>query len=127
MRPRIVAAERSDSTMPPLSRTSSKALSAAWLSRACASEQGMLPRIVAPARRVGDERRQEPHQGAPFLHGAAKMVHRFLARALRIEQRGAGVEQDMAGDGAAPRVQSQHGAARPGLSAKVSGSMRGRA
>ena len=46
---------------------------------------GVVARLVAPARRIGDERRQKPHQRAPFLHGAAEIVHGVLARTLRIE------------------------------------------
>src|SRR5262249_2405878 len=70
---------------------------------------GMTARIVAPTRRIGDERRQKPHQRPPFLHGAAEMVRPILARPLRTEPRGAGVEQDRAADGAHGRSDRRAG------------------
>jgi hypothetical protein len=69
MRPRMVAAERSDSTMP-LSRTSSKALSAAALSRACASERAC-------------SRASWRQRGASAMNGAKSRIkarHSFMAR-----------------------------------------------
>jgi hypothetical protein len=47
---------------------------------------------------VGDERLQESHQRAPFLHLAAKIVHGLLARPLRIGDRGAGLAKNIACD-----------------------------
>ena len=65
---------------------------------------GMVARLGAPAFGVDDERRQKPHQRPPFLHGAAEIVHRVLARTLRVGDRRARAGQDMAGNGAHRRA-----------------------
>ena len=45
---------------------------------------GMVARLVPPARRIRNERFEQPHQRAPLLHGAAKVMHRVLVRKLGI-------------------------------------------
>jgi len=44
----------------------------------------MIARFRAQLRGVGEVRLEQPHIGAPLLHGAAKLVHRIFARALGI-------------------------------------------
>ena len=61
---------------------------------------GVVARLVPPALGVGDERRQKPHQGPPFLHGAAEIVHGFLVGTLRVDHRGAGLGQNIGRNGA---------------------------
>ena len=60
----------------------------------------MVACLDAPALGIGDEWREQPHQRAPFLHGAAEIVHGVLARKLRIDYRRPRLGQDMDGDGA---------------------------
>jgi len=58
----------------------------------------VVARLGAPARRVGEEGIEQPHQGAPLLHGTAELVHRVLARALGVADGGARVGEDSGGD-----------------------------
>src|SRR5690349_22939792 len=61
---------------------------------------GMIARLAAPAIGVRDERLEQPHQRAPLLHGAAKIVHRGLVGAFRIGQSEPRFAENLAGDGA---------------------------
>ena len=61
---------------------------------------GVVARLDAPAFGIGNERRQEPHQRPPFLHGAAEFVHGVLARAFRIGHHRARAGENVPGDAA---------------------------
>ena len=100
MRLRMVALERSDSTRLPLSISPSKAIERRRAVARMGQRAGVVARLVPPALGVGDERRQKPHQGPPFLHGAPEIVHGLLVGTLRVDHRGAGLGQDIGRNGA---------------------------
>ena len=58
----------------------------------------MVARLGAPTCRIGQQRFEQPHQRPPLLHGAAKFVHRVLARAFGIAYGLVRAGEDSGGD-----------------------------
>ena len=62
-----------------------------WAVARVRQRAGMVARLLRQRTASDNERLEQPHQRAPVLHGAAKLMHRVLARQFRIGNGPAGL------------------------------------